>query len=217
MCATSARARIGETQFTYNGSGCVSTLGLDIVFRNSALENRPPPLWGVEATNLNISNIEPLWGIIHDDFEGSPGLQTLRRDYLWIPAGMTTNFGVMWDSLASTSISGAVLGKLYKSEIANSNQSPGTPSSSIINRWRTVGNSLEDMANLVNLLYVDNMAQMVVGSKGTKEAFKAKKGDIPVINIRTYQTTIKYDLRYGIPVKPQFFPSTLTSYRRFSF
>jgi hypothetical protein len=204
MCATSARARIGETQFTYNGSGDLSTLGLDIVFRNSTSENRPPPLWGVETTNFNISNIDPLWGIIHDDFEGSPGIQTIRRDYLWIPAGAATIWGGMGDTLASTSMSGAALGKLYDADIADSNGSPGTSSRSIINRWRALGNSLEDMADLVNLLYVDNMAQMVVGSKGTKEAFKAKEGSPPMVSIRTYQTTVTYDLRYGIPVNPIF-------------
>jgi len=45
---------------------------------------------------MNVSDVQPVWGIVDDKYEKDPALWTLRRDFIYLPAGSDSfNFGTL--------------------------------------------------------------------------------------------------------------------------
>jgi hypothetical protein len=45
------------------------------------------PLWGVENTGWNFSQISPLWGLISPEYENHPNVSSVRKASLYLPGG----------------------------------------------------------------------------------------------------------------------------------
>src|SRR5437667_1172946 len=77
MCATVARSKLATVTFIYNGSGGLSSLIIEKSFRNSTSDRKRPPLWAVEDTNMTVLHLNPLWGVVHDNYENQTGIKTV--------------------------------------------------------------------------------------------------------------------------------------------
>ncbi|KIJ23943.1 hypothetical protein M422DRAFT_195330, partial [Sphaerobolus stellatus SS14] len=73
-CASTMRASIQRVQFSINGT---RELGDVQVISRQPIER--PVLWGVEQTDLIISNISLFWGVVEDQYENDPTLATIRH------------------------------------------------------------------------------------------------------------------------------------------
>jgi hypothetical protein len=73
----------------------------------------PPPVWAIEYDTMNISDINPLWGIVGDQYIDSPGIQTIQRDYLYLSASQSLFGGNLGDTVGAASIPGAALYSMY--------------------------------------------------------------------------------------------------------
>lgn len=195
MCATTARARIAEITFTYNGTGGLESLQLEKNYLNSTEPGRPveTPLWGVEKVEANISNANPLWGLIDDIHQNSSLLQTLRNDILYLPASSSLLSGPAYDTIASATIPGAVLYLLYFSfaPFGLTLDYSGQSDQAILNKWITLGGNLDGLAEMVNLVFVDMMTQLVVGSNSVLPA---------PLSIEVLENRVQYNLLYAILV-----------------
>ncbi|KIJ43337.1 hypothetical protein M422DRAFT_170141, partial [Sphaerobolus stellatus SS14] len=78
-CATASRASIQRVQFFLNETRDFS--GIRVVSRNLT----GPFLWAVEKTDLNISDVDLLWGVVDQKYEEDPTLATTQNDYFYLP------------------------------------------------------------------------------------------------------------------------------------
>lgn len=87
-CASGTRARMQRIDFNFNGTMDLSAL--EISRRNIDT----PVLWATEATDLNLTDVDLLWGRVPDFLEEDPNLQTIRSDVFYVPAGGVDLWGV---------------------------------------------------------------------------------------------------------------------------
>ena len=203
MCASAARARLAETTFTYNGTGDLSNLKVERRFLNSTEMGEQPPVWGLERTNLNYTEIDPLWGVIDEKHINSPTLHTLRRDYFYLPASRSCSaVSNISDTVASATVPAAVVGSLYEGRISlGALDYTGSQNLAIFQKWADAGNTTDGVANMCNLVFVDMMTQLIVGSKSLLDANKVASTATSFaspVQIQSYQ--IQYQLLYAIPV-----------------
>ena len=58
---------------------------------------------------MNISDINPLWGIVGEKYVNSTGPQTILRDYLYLPGSQSLFVSNISDTVGWASIPGVVL------------------------------------------------------------------------------------------------------------
>lgn len=74
--------------FFLNGTSSLESLQIRSAIPQTYPSNATTPLWAVENTGgMNISDVQPLWGLVSDEYEHDPRLWTIRRDYMYLPAG----------------------------------------------------------------------------------------------------------------------------------
>src|SRR5271156_692743 len=205
MCATAARARIANTTFDYDGSRGLSGLNIDLEYTNSSSTKERAVLWAVERSQMNISQISPLWGIVNNSYENSSLVQTIRRDYLWIPAAMS-NLGLGWsDTTVSAWISGSTLRFMYTPSL-NSRYFPSIGGWREITKWDEVKRRADDVAKMLDLIFVNQMAPFVVGSRSALHASgdSRRAVDQVLLPIQAYRYVVMYAPIYAIPVGTYF-------------
>lgn len=90
-CSTSVRAFIMNVTFFINGTSALENLQVRSATPQTYASNETTPLWAVENTGgMNISDVQPIWGLVGDEYEHDPRLWTIRRDYMYLPAGSST-------------------------------------------------------------------------------------------------------------------------------
>jgi hypothetical protein len=197
MCATAARARIAETSFTYNGTGDLPNLQIRYSYLNTSEKSETTPVWALEDTKLNSSSGNALWGIVPKKYENYPGLQTIAQDSFWLPAGRDGN---RMDTVMSAAVHTEILSAMYNWDTSNYT---GCGNQAVMNKWRKLGKTPEGISAMIDLVYVDRMTQLIVGSKSMLLAFKSGADDINVpINVQIFNHRIEYNKLYAIPVCP---------------
>lgn len=202
-CATSLRGRIATVAFNYSGTGGLESLRLDKSYRNYSATGEVLPVWAVEEPNLNISGVNPIWGIVDEDLLGSPGLQTLRSSGLYLPASMSLVGGESSDTVASASLPGAALYSLYEgAQLPDQQKYSGASNQAILNKWVDLENSPDGIAEMINLILVDTITQWMVGSKSLLDSNKGIGTNNATVlsNVNILSNKIQYNLLYGIPV-----------------
>lgn len=212
VCATAARARIGTTSFSYNGTEGVENLQLTKTYRNYTGPGEVAPVWALEETNLNFSAVNPIWGIVDQSYLHSPGLQTRQSDHFYLPASMSLIIGNVSDTVASAVLPGATLFNMYSTNVpavyTQILDYSGSTNQAILNKWSALGRTPSGIADMMNLIFVDIMTQWAVGSKSLFDANKIPGNTTSVLqNVQILSDKIQYDLLYAIPVCP---PSKVT-------
>jgi hypothetical protein len=81
-CAGSVKAIIKTVEFTFNGTSSLSNLVVSSITDKNYTNTEDEPLWGVEkvdpSQNLNISDINLLWGLVSDIYENDTEISTIR-------------------------------------------------------------------------------------------------------------------------------------------
>jgi hypothetical protein len=205
-CASATRASIKTVEFTANGTRLEDVRVLSVSSKIYPDEDSMP-LWAIERTNLSITKFSPLWGLIDDEYEDSEALYTRRKEHLWLPAGQVSDSGQAMLIYDSTPAAAHILALSAAYDIGNSLAlGPGLADYSAENdfglyiRWRDLSRSSETAGKIINLIWTDIMANLVVGTKlGPFSSDKALDGSLPDLVIRPYKRRVVYDLHYAIP------------------
>jgi len=192
MCASAARARLAAVTFTYNGTGGLQNLHVETSYPKY-FGKEETTLWAVEDTQMKIAQIDPLWGVIGENYEHLAGLSTIRREYIWIPAGMNTIEHGFQDTLISPGLSGGVLRHVYSKKL--NKQYFGATDWRLLNAWNQIGSNGTGIADMINLMYVNQVAQFAVGSKSVLNAKGQEHRPIQL-----FRNVVVYNPTYGIPV-----------------
>ncbi|KFZ23610.1 hypothetical protein V502_01917 [Pseudogymnoascus sp. VKM F-4520 (FW-2644)] len=164
------------------------------------------PLWAIERSNLSIEKYTPLWGLIDNKYEYSELYQTRRKQHLWLPAGQAS--GNPMASIYDSTPTGAHLLALSAAYDIGGGLSSGpflpdylgTQDFGLYVRWEALSRSSETAGKIINLIWTDVMANLVVGTKPGKSSSDQTLGG-PLYDrvIRSWKRHIVYDMRYAIP------------------
>lgn len=208
VCATGIQASIKTVGFSINGSSSLSNLQIVSLDDKHYPDNRSKPLWAVEETNLNISQIDPLWGLVDDRYETAEGLATLRAEKFWLPA--VNSFATILssiDSIASNSAFGTALTDLYQNAATGSAYNQLADYSGLYNMalsrlWGNMSTSPTTASGIIDLIYTDIISTAVVGTKSAIRQSSARAGPgtpNTLVQVTEYTRQIQYNWLYAIP------------------
>lgn len=197
-CATAIQASLKRVSFFVNGTTTdLQNLRVVSVSDIPYPANTTKPLWAVEKTGMQISEVKPLWGLIDKRYEDHKSLWTLRSSRLLLPAAAVWGLAnTASDSLAGAGFYHNALAAVYKGPAANHDYT-GKASYAVATRWKEVSGSPDTAAAIPGLIWTDIMANMVLGSRSIITADGTLVGRGPDVTV--FKRKILYNLMYAIP------------------
>jgi hypothetical protein len=203
-CSSVLKASIRRVKFAFNHTQTLKQLSA--LSHESIPTNEEPPLWAVENTGRQIGDVDALWGIISARHANNPAISTLRSPHLYLPAILTRPINASSkDSLAGASAPQAILDNVYNFVLADrSNLQFGAYTGDynfvMYSRWLKFSQSAETVPKIIDLIWTDMMANMVVGTR-SPVTVAAESGDNPLLSrpVTIRERKIRYDIKYGIP------------------
>ncbi|CAO2649827.1 Nn.00g011190.m01.CDS01 [Neocucurbitaria sp. VM-36] len=203
-CMSTAKATIKTASFRFNGTNDDLT-GLEVV---SLVDKTYPteeskPFWGVENTEMFLKDGNPLWGLISEEQAKTLNLSTLRKERLYLPG----RDGVMgWQNLPGADFASIALDMAYDFSLSTKGiDYSGQSNLALFRKWQELSRSPDTSAKILNLIWTDIAANMVVGTKSlTPPETKRKRDDAPgnastPPTVTSYSKRVKYRYAYGIP------------------
>ncbi|KAF8251516.1 hypothetical protein K440DRAFT_658621 [Wilcoxina mikolae CBS 423.85] len=213
VCASGARASIKTVDFSINGTTSLANLRIEKVSDKTYSSNSSIPLWAVENPNRTLADVTPLWGIVDNRFEGTPGFDFIRAEKFWLPAtypSLTITGSV--DSIAGKNIFGAALNSVYTDLSSSSSLVPdysGQQDFAMFTAWQRLTRAPTTAKLMINLIITDLLAAATVGTKSALDSTKPRADTLAVeavttgtpatIMVTKYRKMIQYDPRYAIP------------------
>jgi hypothetical protein len=164
------------------------------------------PLWGVENSDMLIRNGGPLWGIVTEEGAKSLNLSTIRRESLYLPGREASLHS---QNLPALDFALTALDMMYTiGDTYNTNPMDysGKANLAMSRKWQELSRTAATSAKILNLIWTDIAANMVVGTKGlhTQETAKRKRdsedaGTRRMPAVTSYSRRVKYHYVYGIP------------------
>jgi hypothetical protein len=205
-CMSTAKAVVKTVAFRFNGTNDDLT-GLKVV---SVVDKTYPneeskPLWGVENTSMYLKDGGPLWGLISKDMDKVLNITTVRKESLYLPGrdpylGTENNPGADFAATALQMTYGT------RPESTTAVDYSGKANLAMYKRWQELSRTAETSAKILNLIWTDIAANLVVGTKSLQpdESSKRKRDDTASSNSRTphvvnYTRRVNYNYVYGIP------------------
>lgn len=209
-CASAAKALIKTVSFRFNGTDD-DLSGLKVVSIADKIypDEKSKPLWAVENTNMYLKDGSSLWGIISKDNEKKLNLSTIRRESMYIPGGTP---GISSQNLPGAHFAAIALSMTYDTGSSMSAYSTGTTvdytgrsNLAMYKKWQELSKTPETSAKILNLIWTDIAANMVVGTKGLQphDGTKSKRDAAPSTSktpaVVNYTRRVQYKYAYGIP------------------
>ncbi|KIJ28780.1 hypothetical protein M422DRAFT_269906 [Sphaerobolus stellatus SS14] len=188
-CATASRASIQRVQFSLNETRDFNSI--QAVSRNLT----GPLLWAVEKTDLNITDVDLLWGVVDQKYEEDLMLDTIQNDYFYLPAGATDIWGEpgVGNPSPLPALSSSRVYKTAASDVLATSivDYSGQSNYALLQRYLSLIN--KDMnkgtAQIMNLIWTDILANNVLGTHTSSALLAAP-------NVHS----VTYDLIYAIPL-----------------
>ncbi|KAI4162433.1 MAG: hypothetical protein LQ342_003999 [Letrouitia transgressa] len=210
ICASGIQASVKTVGFSVNGSSSLTDLQIISLEEKRYLDNQSIPLWAVEKSNFTISEVNPLWGMVHNRYENLEGLSTLRAKKFWLPAVFNQYYNSpiqSSDSLASSSAFASAIAFVYGSSTGGSTTTEGPEYTGFFNialgrLWSSRSRSSTTASDIVNLIYTDIISSAVVGTKSAIR--KSSMGAAPktpntLSRVTEFTRQVQYNWLYGIP------------------
>lgn len=216
-CMTAIRASIMDVTFYINGTASLENLKVRSAAPRTYPNNASTPLWAVENTsNYNITDIQPYWGLVDNKYEHDPALWTLRRDFMYLPAGSDAmGFGSLNGKSDSSAAGGGVtiLDNLYRDAFESSSTElpdySGSKSLPLRSKWQGLTQKADGISQMLSLIWTDIAVNYLVGARGQLNAnfssvsttAQRETQNIPFtvsVPVQTYERSIRYHLKYAI-------------------
>jgi len=205
-CMSTAKATIKTVAFRFNGTNDdLSGLEVMSVVDKTYANDESKPLWGVEDTSMYLKDGGPLWDIISKDREKELNLTTTRKESLYLP-GPGTYIGS--ENNPGADFAASALRMVYNTNPTSTSavDYSGKANLAMYKKWQELSKKPETSAKILNLIWTDIAANMVVGTKGLQpHESSMRKRDVAVAgNVKTppvinYTRRVKYKYVYGIP------------------
>jgi hypothetical protein len=213
-CASAARAVLKTVNFAYSGTGGLSDLKIESILDKEYKGAQEMPLWVVENVQRNLSDYDPLWGIMSPAYEGYANTSALRKESLWLPGygGLISSTGSPVDTRqnipGANFHTGAFASIYYLSNGGTQRfDYTGKTDFSVYRKWFELTRNETGTARMLNLIWTDIATNAVVGTRGWASSpspsknVKRAEGSSDVVLVPTYvdKRATLFDYRYGIP------------------
>ncbi|KAJ2958317.1 hypothetical protein NQZ79_g6085 [Umbelopsis isabellina] len=186
-CASTVRVKLQTLTVSLN-----TTTNATTTFPNLNLERQDTNasiLWAVEHPGMNISQMDPYWGPVADQYENSTSLNTLRSDVLYLPAGSS----MLWSSSSTTDASALPVYALGLSGPVSSSMTKlydysGSQNGAMLQLWQNLSSSADTVSRITNLIWTDIVANNLYSNISVQSATVMK--NVPAVG---------YNLLYAIP------------------
>ncbi|KAF8471243.1 hypothetical protein BDZ91DRAFT_781036 [Kalaharituber pfeilii] len=191
FCTTGIRATINRVTFLYNhtiANEPLKRLSVTKIERKRYASKDEYPLWGVEKTNMSLTEASPIWGLITPEHASKTDhLWAVKAPHLWLPMGFAS---IGLDSSAGTTASFNALESIWTGYDIPDMRSMGQSNYALFKTWQELSKSAETTGKIIDLLWTDTYAQTVVGTKSTVSSLDPdpyyKYGlDLPALNRRS--------------------------------
>lgn len=154
---------------------------------------------------MMLNQIAPFWGLVSEDVASNPNIATLRRDHFYLPAGTASVMGTSlsgYDGAAGAKAPNEAFNDIYGSLTGGGYPDlSGTANWPLSERWAMLGANDDTVKDIPNYLWVDLMANSVVGSKSVlSQPDGSPDVGIAIKSASYYHRSVGYDWKYAIPV-----------------
>ncbi|KAK4119572.1 hypothetical protein N657DRAFT_650068 [Parathielavia appendiculata] len=183
------------------------------------------PVWGVEDTGRNLSDIRPIWGLISPAYPAAhyPNLSVVQQPSLYL-IGLGSDdmhvasfypgpdFAAGQYNLPGAEFPFAAANTIYLSSPGQGITDEAWPfdlrgraDMAVFTRWQALCETQEGAARMINLLWTDLAASAVVGTKGISTTPINTQGQEEpppppiIIHVRPAVRRTRYHFAYGIP------------------
>lgn len=191
-CATAVKASLRTVTFNYNGTS-LEALNITSTIPKKYANGSSLPLWGVETLpeEIPFSSAQPLWGLLgaanFSAFPANPSVDnfsTVAQPSLYLPGYMDSYYSLQGTMTASISNSHQNLAGVdfYPKALQTALNISGDPSLqfstfqggadysgysslALFAKWQTYS-SAETVGSIINLIWTDEAANAVVGTRG---------------------------------------------------
>ncbi|KAJ0425626.1 hypothetical protein BJY00DRAFT_184496 [Aspergillus carlsbadensis] len=204
-CSSATRASIKIVKFQANGTALSDIHVLRVSDKPYGSEAEMP-LWAIERSNLTVADYAPLWGIIDDIHENSEALYTRRKEALWLPAANT--YGTSLSYLSDSMPAGAHLKALAIAYNVDSmlttlygRDYSGKDDFGLYPLWRDLSRNSKTAGRMINLIWTDAMANLVLGTKPGPFSSEPVLGSSASYDrvVQAVERRVVYDIRYATP------------------
>lgn len=169
-CISTAKAIIKTVGFRFNGTKN-DLSGLEVVSLADKvyLSEESKPLWGVENTTMDLRDGGALWGLIAKDKATVLNITTVRKESLYLPGADPL---ISTENNPAADFAAIALEMTYKTSPSSSDSVvdySGQANLAMYKRWQEFSKTPETSAKILNLIWTDIAANMVVGTKGLEQ------------------------------------------------
>jgi hypothetical protein len=210
-CASAIKATQKTVSFYYNSTqGLLQDLVITDIQDKSYPNESQMPLWGVENTGdeFSVSSINLIWGLVSSAYENNPNVSTVRQGSLYLPGyqppDLENQATVNVENLPGSEFFVAAMGTAYNVDATSTESTAAVDYTGEVNmamwaRWQTLSQSAQTAALIPNLIWTDNAASAVVGTKGVLGPMNAAGQNIAAIQVTPTVSKIKYHYPFAIP------------------
>lgn len=212
-CASAIKATVKTTTFSYNGTdGVLSNLHVDKIVDKTYANHDSLPLWGVENTGntYTMPQTNLIWGLVSASYENHPNVSTIRQQHLYLPGhydpisykslGLLSSLG--YENLPGSDFYSDAMAAAYyipRETLGIVTDYSGQVQMATWTYWQTLSKTAASASLIPNLIFTDNAAAAVVGTKGILgPSNAATKSLIPVLVTPT-TLSIRYHWPFAIP------------------
>jgi hypothetical protein len=191
-CVTALTASIKEISFSYNKTNdTISVLNV-----GNLPKTKPTPLWGMENPGWNISQVQPIWGVVSETAKNNPALSVIQKEKFYLPAGSSSMIGEPADSFALPSVGVSALHKLFElfdrvdtgTDYASYS---GAANYEAYKRWYNTTANPETAWQMIHVIWADIMGNMAMSTNSIPS------GD--TLPVMIWERRIIYDMKFAIP------------------
>jgi hypothetical protein len=212
LCTTALKASIQTTRFRLNGTSALRNLEVLKVSPKVYKSEKDVPIWAMEKSSMQMGQVNPIWGLVSEEYADSEHLETIQAETFYLPGGPLYTF--QQDMSSSDAVAGAkapakalaLVWGATQAEYSATDNSDGTtklPSYSgetsglLAWRWQELSRNASLASYIPGLIWTDIMANAVIGSKGLVS--HGNSSNSTLFPVTDYTASVRFDFRYGIP------------------
>lgn len=207
-CASSVKATIKTVSFLLNGTEGLKDLSVTDVRPKVYPNNDSIPLWGVEETGKSMDEISPIWGLVSPAYENYPNISVIKAESLHLP-GYSDSSDVSskrtYQNMPGSDFFKAVSKYAYDISDSSNTYGPrvdytGYANMAMYVKWQNLSSSPETAPKIIDLIWTDAAAAVVVGTKGVLGGGNVgSPSEAARVSVRPMTNQIKYRWLFGIP------------------
>jgi hypothetical protein len=170
------------------------------------LERVPCHFGGLRNTGNQYENggINLIWGLVSSEYENHPNVSTVRQQSLYLPGSnispLSSQLPIEGDNLPGSEFYAGSMQTAWTVTGGSEVDYSGSTNMGMWARWQTLSQSAETVALIPNLIFTDNAASAVVGTKGVLGPMNAARANVVPIQVTPTIQKIKYHWPFAIPV-----------------